>query len=149
MSELKGRLAEETKEAMKSRDETRLSALRLLSDSIAKREKDLRRELEEEEVREIASREAKKRREAIEAYKKGRRSDLVDRERGQLDAIASYLPEQLSDEQIEALVEEAVSATGAASMSDMGKVMGAVMAKAKGKADGSAVKESVARRLGG
>lgn len=145
---LKERLAEEIKEAMRARDEVRLSALRLLSAAVRNREDEVRHELSDDEVREVALREARKRDEATQAYERAGREDLAARERAQAAALAPYLPEPLSPEELDALIEEAIAATGAASPKDLGRVMGFVMGRAKGKVDGALVRERVAARLG-
>jgi len=148
VGELKDRISAETNQALKAGQKTRVSALRLLSAAVKNREVEVQHELDDDEVREIATREAKKRKEAIEAYEKGGRPELVQKEGAQLEAIAAYLPEQLSDGQVDALINEALQATGATSMKEMGKVMGIVMGKARGKADGNLVQEKVKARLG-
>ena len=130
-------------------DKVRLGALRLLVAAITLREKELRRGLSDEEIGEVAVREARKRNEAIEAYASAGREELVAKEREEREALGPYLPEQLSELEVDAIVEEAIAATGATSMRDMGAVMGAVMANAKGKVDGSSVQRKVRARLGG
>jgi uncharacterized protein YqeY len=147
-ADLKTRLRREIAQALKSRERVRLSALRLLSASIVNREKELRRELSDEEVRDVAVREVKRRTEAIEAYDAAGRAELAAREREERDVLAAYAPEQLSEAEVDALVEEAVASTGASSPRDLGKVMGAVMGRAKGRVDGSQVQAKVRERLG-
>jgi uncharacterized protein YqeY len=144
----KKRLSEELKASMKSGDKVRLATLRLLTASVKNREVELRHDLSDEEFQEVAVREAKRRTEAIEAYESAGREDLASREREERDVLAPWLPEQLSEEEVEALVEEAISTTGASAPSDLGKVMGFVMGRAKGKVDGSAVRARVRARLG-
>lgn len=148
-SKLKERLAAEIKESLKAGRKVRLSALRLLAASIKNREVELLHPLSDEEVREVAVREVKRRNEAIEAYEKAGREDLVAREREEREALQPYVPEQLSEEEVDSLIEEAIAATGAASPQEMGKVMGFVMGRAKGKVDGAAVQARVRTRLGG
>ena len=145
---LKERVAEEMREALKAGQRVRLAALRLLSASVKNREVELRRELSEDEFREVASREVKRRVEALEAYESAGREDLAAREREERDVLQAYVPEQLSDEEVNALIEEAIAITGATSAREMGKVMGFVMGKARGKVDGSAVQARVRERLG-
>lgn len=145
---LKERLAEEIRDAMRARDEVRLSALRLLSAAIRNREVEVRHELSDDEVREVALREARRRDEAREAYERAGREDLAARERAQAAALAPYLPELLSPAEVDALIEEAIAATGASSPRDLGRVMGFVMGRAKGKVDGAVVRERAAARLG-
>ena len=146
---LRARLDEEIKDALRAGDKVRLGALRLLLAAITVREKELLRLLTDEEIRGVAVRETKKRNEAIEAYSSAGREELVAKERQEREAVAPYLPEQLSEAEVESIVEEAITATGATSVKEIGVVMGAVMANAKGKVDGSAVQRKVRARLGG
>ncbi len=103
--------------------------------------------LTEEELVQVLQKQAKQRRESIEAYQKGDREDLVVKEQRELEVIQSYLPEQMGEEEIRKIVEEAVSAIGASGIQDMGKAMSEVMAKVKGKADGSVVSRLVKEKL--
>ncbi len=145
---LKERLAREIRDALRAGDKVRLSALRMLSSSVHNREVELRRELTEEEFQEVATREVKRRREAIEAYENAGREDRAAVEREEQRVLESYLPASLSEDELAALIEEAVSATGATGAGDLGKVMGYVMGKAKGRVDGKAVQARVRERLG-
>jgi uncharacterized protein YqeY len=145
---LKTRLQTEMREALRSGEKVRLGALRMLSAGITNREKELRHELSDDQVREVAAREVKRRSESIEAFAKGGRQDLVDKETAERDVLAAYAPERLSEAEVDALVEEAIAETGATSMREMGKVMGAVMARAKGRVDGNVVQAKVRDRLG-
>ena len=147
-SNLKERLASEMRESLKAGQKTRLAALRMLSASVKNREIELRHELSDDELREVASREVKRRTEAIEAYDAAGREDLAGREREERDVLQAYAPEQLSDDEVSALIDEAVAATGAASPQDMGKVMGFVMGRARGHVDGALVQARVRERLG-
>lgn len=149
LAALRTRLDEEIKGALRAGDKVRLGSLRLLVAAITLREKELRRSLSDEEIRGVAVREAKKRTESIEAYAAAGREELAAKERQEREALAPYLPEQLSEAEVDAIVEEVIAATGATSMKEMGVVMGAVMANAKGKVDGSAVQRKVKARLGG
>ena len=148
-SSLKAKVHEDMTAAMKAGDKVTLGALRMLSAAITNREKDVLHELSDDEVRELAAREVKKRNESIEAFERGGRADLVEKELAERQVLAPYAPEQLAEGEVDALIEEAISATGASSVQEMGKVMGAVMAKAKGKVDGSVVQAKVRARLGG
>lgn len=145
---LKQRLSEEMRAAMKDREKIRLGALRLLLASVKYREVEVRHDLDDEEFVEIATREAKRRREAIEAYEKAGREDRATTEREELAVIQTYLPAALSPEEIDALVERAVAATAASGPGDVGKVMGVVMANVKGRGDGRDVQARVRARLG-
>jgi uncharacterized protein len=146
---LKARVHDEMIAAMKAHDTVRVGTLRMLSAAITNREKDVLHELSDEEVREVAARQVKRRNESIEAFEKGGRADLVAKETAEREILKAYAPEQLTEAEVDALIEEAIAATGATSSQDMGKVMGRVMAGAKGKADGAAVRERVRARLGG
>ena len=147
VSPFKARVAEEMKDALRSGQKVRLGALRLLSASVKNREVELRRELTDEEFLEVVGREVKRRNEALEAYEKAGREDLVAREREEREVLQVYLPAQLSAEETEALVDEAMAATGASSVKELGKVMGYVMGKAKGRVDGGAVQQLARARL--
>ena len=146
---LKERLATEQREALRAQEKIRLGALRMLTAAVTNREKELRHELSDEELREVAGREVKKRTESIEAFDAAGRQELADKERAERDAIVGYAPEMLSDDEIDALVSEALAATGATSEKELGAVMGLVMGKAKGKVDGRVVQERVRARLAG
>lgn len=149
MTTLKERLAAEMREAMKARQAVRLSALRLLSASVKNREVELRHPLSDVEFVDVATREVKRRREAIEAYESAGREDRAEREREEQGVLEAYLPAALTDEEVDAIIDEALAATGAAGPGDVGKVMGQVMARARGRADGKAVQEKVRARLAG
>jgi uncharacterized protein YqeY len=145
---LKEQLREEITDALRAGDKIRLGALRLLSAAVTNQEKELRRELNDDELRAVAGKEMKKRAESIEAFEGAGRQELADKERAERDAIAAYAPEQLGEDQVDALIDEAIEATGAAGPQDFGAVMGKVMATAKGKVDGSVVQRKVRERLG-
>ena len=146
---LKARLAEEIKDALRKGEKVRLGALRLLSASVKNREVELRREVTGEEFVEVAGREVKRRNEAVEAYEKAGREELAAKEREEREVLQTYLPEQLGEEEVRALVDEAIASTGASGPKEMGKVMGYVMGKAKGRVDGGTVQALVRARLGG
>ena len=145
---MKERLADETKDALRSGQKLRLSTLRLLSAAVKNREVEVRHALDDDEFVEVAGQEAKRRRDAIEAYEKAGREDRAATEREELEVLQAYLPAALSDQEIDALVDRAIEETGASGPGDMGKVMGVVMAHAKGRADGRAVQARVRDRLG-
>lgn len=149
MGDLKTRLQQEMNAALKAREKVRLAALRMLAASVKNREVELGQEVTDEQFAEVAGREVKRRKEAAEAYEKGGRQDLVDREREEQAVLESYLPAQLSEEEVRALVDEAIQATGASRPGDMGKVMGHVMGKAKGRVDGATVSALAKERLSG
>jgi uncharacterized protein YqeY len=144
---LKERIATELREALRSGEKVRLGALRMLSAAVTNREKDVRHELSDDEVREVAAKEVKKRTESIEAFEGAGRQELADRERAEREAIAPYAPERMGEAELEALIDEALAATGATSQKELGRVMGVVMGKAKGRVDGNEVQARVRSRL--
>lgn len=148
-STLKARVQREMHEALKAGDKIRLGALRMLSAAITNREKEVLHELSDDEVREVAVREVKRRNESIEAFEKGGRADLVEKETTEREVLNAYAPVPLSEAEVDALIDEAFAATGASGPQEMGKVMGFVMGKAKGKVDGSALQAKVRARLSG
>jgi len=135
--------------ALRAGDKLRLGALRMLAAAITNREKEILHELSDDEVREVAGKEVKKRSESIEAFGSAGRTELAEKERAEREILQPFAPEQLSDAEVDALIDEAISSTEASSMKEMGAVMGAVMASAKGKVDGSLVQRKVRERLGG
>jgi len=140
-------ISQKIAEALKGKDELKVTTYRLLSSAlnyefIAKQHK-----LSEEEEWVIVEREIKKRKEAIEAYEKAKAIDRAEKEREEMEILVKFLPKQLSDGEIEKIVEEALDQTKVTSMSDMGKVMGIVMSQVRGKADGNKVLEIVKRKL--
>lgn len=149
MGALKDRLSLELREGMKARDRTRVDTLRLLTAAVRNREIELGHELSDEELQAVASTEVKRRREAAEAYEQGGRPELAQKEREEQAILETYLPEPLSDEELDAIIDEAVAATGASGAGDVGKVMGQVMGRAKGRVDGNEVRRRVAERLEG
>jgi uncharacterized protein YqeY len=137
--------------AMKSKDADTLSTLRMLKTALmeAKTKKPKDAGLSADETIEVLQRYAKKRREAIEEFRKVGREDLIASEEREIEVTARYLPQGLSEDEIRALIREAVTATGAAGPKDMGKVIGAVMARARGRVEGGAVSRLVKETLGG
>ncbi len=146
---LKEQVRRELTAAMRSGERVKLDALRMLTTAIVNREKEVRHELSDDEVREVAAREVKRRTESIEAFEAGGRPDLVAKEAAEREILRAYAPEQLSDADVDRLIDDAIASTGASSMKDMGKVMGLVMAQAKGRVDGGAVRARVRARLEG
>lgn len=143
-------LQEELKQSMLTRDELKTSVLRMLLSTISYLETQkggAGYEATEEDVMASIQKEAKQRRDSIEEFTKAGRQELADKEQKELELLQKYLPEQLSEEEIKKFVEEAISATGASSISDMGKLMGALMPKIKGKADGNLVNKIVREKL--
>ena len=135
--------------AMKARDSSRLSALRMLKAAIMNKGVEKGRDLDDTEVLQVVASLVKQRRDSIEQFAKAGRTDLVEKETGELTVLQAYLPPSATPEEINAAVAEAIAETGATSAKDMGKVMKAVMPKLAGKnADGKAVNEAVRRTLG-
>jgi len=135
-------------DAMKARDDIRVSTLRLLSSAFNYERIAKQHELTEEEEWAVVRREAKKRIEAIEAYEKAKVQEKADREKKELTILEEFLPQQMGDEELTKVVDEAISLVGASSIADMGKVMGEVMGKTAGRADGGRVSQLVKKRLG-
>jgi uncharacterized protein len=146
---LKEQVHEQMTAALRAGDKLRLGALRMLAAAITNREKEILHELSDDEVREVAGKEVKKRSESIEAFGSAGRTELAEKERAEREILRPFAPEQLSDPEVDTLIDEAISSTEASSMKEMGAVMGAVMASAKGKVDGSLVQRKVRERLGG
>ncbi|MER3501028.1 MAG: glutamyl-tRNA amidotransferase [Candidatus Fervidibacterota bacterium] len=146
---LKERIDADYKEAMKARDEVRVSVLRLLRSAIHNAEIDKQRALTDDEILGVIQSEARKRRESIEAFQQGGRPDLVEREQAELAILESYLPQALPREELEAMVRAAIQEVGALSVKDMGKVMSVLMPKVRGRADGREVNELVRQMLEG
>jgi uncharacterized protein YqeY len=136
--------------AMKARDASRLSALRMLKAAVMNKGVEKGRDLDDAEVLQVIASLVKQRRDSIEQFTKAGRTDLVDKETAELNILQAYLPAGATPDEINAAVAEAIAETGASSPKDMGKVMKAVMPKLAGKnADGKAVNEAVRRTLGG
>ena len=144
---IKEKLQSDLLEAVRNRDETRRSALRLLKSSIQYEEKAKGRDLQDDETVVVLSREAKKRRESIDAFRKANRSDLVDKEEVELAIVSEYLPEQFSREEVTVLARNVISEIGAQGPDDRGKVMGKLMPQVRTRADGNMVNEIVAKLL--
>lgn len=132
---------------MRSGDSLRRDVLRMAANAAYNVEKKNQRPLTEDEFLAVLTREVKTRRESVEAYTQAGRQDLADKERAEIDILAEYLPEALSEAEIQALIEEGVAATGAASARDLGKVMGWLSPRTRGRADGKVVSGLVAQRL--
>jgi uncharacterized protein YqeY len=146
---LKERIQADVKDAMRARDKDRLATLRMITAGLQQKEVDDRVELDDAGVLALLDKMAKQRRESIEQYEQGGREELAQRERAELAVIESYLPQPLSAEELDALVDEAMAATGAAAMADMGRVMGELKPRVQGRADMGEVSARVKARLGG
>lgn len=142
-------LQNDMKLAMKNKDQLTLSTIRLVKSSVSYAQIEKGRELTDDEVMAVIMKEAKQRRESIDAAKAGGREDIAEQEGAELNVLQRYLPEQLSEDEIEAIVREIVSEVGAADIKDRGKVMGPVMQKTRGRADGKLVNQVVEKVLRG
>lgn len=146
---LKDTIQDDVKTAMKAGDKDRLKVLRLITAAIKQVEVDERKTLDDAAVLSVLNKMVKQRRDSVTQYRDGKREDLAKIELDEITIIENYLPEQLSDEELEALISDAIASTGAESIRDMGKVMGQVKAKAAGRADMGAVGAKVKARLNG
>ena len=144
---LKARIQEDMKSAMRAGEKDKLANIRMVMAAIKQREVDERIELDDAQVLSVIDKMVKQRRESITQFAAGGRADLVAKEEAELRLLSAYLPVPLSDAELEALISEAVSATGAASIKDMGKVMATIKAKAAGRADMGAVGARIKARL--
>jgi hypothetical protein len=144
---LKERLQEALTAAMRSRDELRRDTLRLAQSAAYNLEKRNQKPLTDDELVAVLAREVKTRRESVDAFRKGGREDLAGKEEAEIAVLAEFLPQELSAEELEALVDDAIVATGASSARDLGKVMGWLAPRTRGRADGRRVSEIVARKL--
>jgi len=145
---LKNQITEDMKSAMKAGDKDRLKTVRLIMAAIKQVEVDQRIEIDDAGVLSVLEKMVKQRRDSVEQFEKGGRDDLAAIEKAEIDVLETYLPEQLSADEIKALVDEIIAATGAEGMRDMGKVMGQIKARAAGRADMGAVSATVKERLG-
>lgn len=145
---LKEQIQKDLVEAMKAKNETALSAIRLLKAAIMKLETSgPAKEATEDDVLQIVGKEIKSRKESIEQYEKGGRPELAEKERAEIMVLEKYMPPQLSEEQVRAIVKDTIAETGVSSKAEIGKLMGALMPKVKGKADGSQVNKIVQELL--
>jgi len=135
------------KDAMRAKDSLRLNTIRMIRTAIKNREIDERKELDDQGVITVLSTVVKQRRESAQVFRENDRPELAEKEEQELAVVMEFLPSQLSDDEVKALIEEAVAEVGAASMKDMGKVMKVVSAKTTGRADGKVVSELVKARL--
>jgi uncharacterized protein YqeY len=142
-----GRLEDELKQAMLARENERRDALRLILSSLRSAEKDLQRPLTDDEELQVLQRERKRRQEAAEAFRDGGREERAQKEEGELAILQEFMPEPLSEDDIERIVDDAIAENGATSMRDMGRVMADVMPQIAGRADGSAVSQIVREKL--
>ncbi|MEO8467469.1 MAG: GatB/YqeY domain-containing protein [Gammaproteobacteria bacterium] len=144
---LKDRLQEEMQAAMRSGDKPRLSVLRLALAGVKQREVDTRRPLDDAGVQSVIERMIKQGRDSVSQYRDGGRQDLVDKEEAEIKVLQTYLPQQLSDAELDTFLAECIEASGALSVKDLGKVMGAVKGRAAGRVDMSTVSARVRAML--
>lgn len=144
---LKARIQSDMKEALKAGDKDRLKVVRMMMAAIKQIEIDERRDLGEAEVTSVLTKMVKQRRESIKQFTDGDRQDLADIEIAEINVLEDYLPEPLSDDELDSIINKAISETGASSMRDMGKVMGIVKTQTAGRADMGAVSGRIKSRL--
>ena len=149
MEDLRPKIMSAVKNAMKSKDNQRRDVLRLLQSAIKQVEIDTQKDLSPEDVVSIVQKEAKKRRESIADMKAAGREEQIPDEQAELDIIEEFLPQQLSEDEVSAIVKDVITETGASSQKEMGQVMSAVMQKVKGQADGKLVNKIVREQLSG
>lgn len=141
------RMKSDMKDAMRARDKERLTTLRMLISSLKNKAIDLKEDLTEDDILDVLSTEAKRRREAAEQYREGDRAELAEKEESELTVIEEYLPKALTDDEVGEMIDAVIEEVGATSRADMGKVMGAIMPQVKGRFDGSRVKDLVMDKL--
>lgn len=141
-------LTNDMKEAMKAKDKVTLGVVRMVKSSVSNEQIKLGHDLTADEELAVLSREMKQRVEELESYKDADREDLAEEIQGQIDVLKRYMPEQMSEEEVVAVVKETIAEVGASSKADLGKVMGDLMPKVKGKADGKLVNQTVQSLLG-
>jgi hypothetical protein len=138
---------EDLKSAMRNKEKRRKDTITMLRAAVKQREVDERIELADEDILAIVGKQVKQKRESIKEFQKASRIDLVEQAEEEIEILMVYLPEQLTEDEIDEIVREAIVQTGAASMRDMGRIMGVVMPKVKGKADGSLISQSAKKLL--
>jgi uncharacterized protein YqeY len=146
---LKERITDDMKAAMRSGEKERLGIIRMITSAIKQREVDERITLDDSQVMSVLEKMIKQRKESVAQFQAGNRQDLADKEAAEITLLQTYLPAQLSDAELDALIGEAIAATGAASIKDMGKVMAIIKTKAQGRADMAAVGAKIKARLSG
>lgn len=144
---LKEKLAEDLKQAMKNKNQLLKNVITMIRADIKQAEVDKRIELNDNDIIDVISKQAKQRRDALDEFEKGGRNDLMEETQEEINILLTYLPEQLSEEEIVKIVGETITEIGASSIKEMGKVMAAVLPKVKGRADGKLVNEVVKRHL--
>jgi uncharacterized protein len=146
---LKERITDDMKAAMRAGEKERLGAIRMITAAIKQREIDERITLDDAQVVAVLEKMIKQRKESLAQFQAGNRPDLADKENAEITLLQGYMPSPLSGAEIDALISDAIAATGATSVKDMGKVMGVIKAKAQGRADMAAVGAKIKAKLGG
>jgi uncharacterized protein YqeY len=141
------RIEDELKEAMRARDQERTDTLRMTLASLRSAEKELQRPLKDDEELQVLQRERKRRNEAAEAFREGGRPERAEKEERELAVVEEFMPEPMSEEDIERIIDDAIAETGATSLHDLGRVMADVMPQVAGRADGSTVSQLVREKL--
>jgi hypothetical protein len=144
---LEERLVEEMKQAMKSNEKLKLSAIRMIRSALKNKEIELRKKLEDEEIIKVIQAMVRKGEESVEQFQTGGRMDLVEKEKSEIEIMKSFLPQPLSQEEILKIIDQSIQETQASSLKDLGKVMKSVMPKMGGKADGKLINQLVKERL--
>lgn len=146
---LRERISQDMKSALRDKNEARLSSLRMLWAAIQRREVDERITLDDSQILAVIEKQVRQSREAVEQFQKGNRPDLAEKENRDIAVWSAYLPAQASDDEVDKLINEAIAATGAVSIKDMGKVVALLKGKLQGRADMARVSAKVKARLGG
>jgi uncharacterized protein len=141
------KLAEDMKQAMKSKDKIRLSVIRMVRTAIKNAEIDQQKTLTDDEVLAVINKELKQRRDSLEAFESAGRTDLVEEVKAEIEVLIGYLPKQLTEEELKSIIQATIQEVGATSKADMGKVMAALMPKVRGRADGKVVNQMVQQLL--
>lgn len=147
MSELKKRLMNDMKKAMKEKDKARLSVIRMTRSEIKNKEIETGEELDDQGVTAVIAKQVKQIKDSLADFEKSGKEDVMDKLYQEIEILQEYLPEQMSEEEVDQLIDQVIEETGAEDISDMGQVMGAIMPKIKGKADGSEVSAKVKEKL--
>jgi uncharacterized protein YqeY len=146
---LKERITDDMKAAMRSGEKERLGAIRMITSAIKQREVDERITLDDAQVLSVIEKMIKQRKESLAQFQAGNRQDLADKESAEIALLQSYMPQQLGEDELNSMIGDAITATGAASIKDMGKVMAIIKGKAQGRADMAAVGAKIKAKLGG
>ena len=144
---LEERLTDEMKQAMKSNDKLRLSTIRMIRSAVKNKEIELRKKLDDEEIQRVIQGMVRKGEESVEQFQSGRRADLVEKEKKEIEILKSFLPQPVSQEEICRIIDQSIEETQASSLKDLGKVMKSVMPKLGGKVDGKLINQLVKERL--